>query len=129
MKEYLTMTDLLTRKNTNLSSPISYAHAAEEDRCAPRHRLAIPAKLRFSCSNSFAVEVTDMSLAGFACDALLEIGSGTRCWLTLPGLGALEAEVVRTGTRGLGCSFVNLIGLPVLDRFIAKYPAVAIAEA
>lgn len=122
------MTDLLFKKNANLFLPVSdtvthYAEASEEDRCAPRHRLAIPAKLRFSCSNSFAIVVTDMSLAGFACDALLEIGSGTRCWLTLPGLGALEAEVVRTGQYGLGCAFVNLLSLPVLDSFIAKYPA------
>jgi len=121
------MTDLLIKKNTNLPSPISYAHAALEDRCAPRHKLAIPAKLRFSCSNSFEIEVTDMSLAGFACDALLEIGSGTRCWLTLPGLGALEAEIVRNNNEGLGCAFVNLISLPVLDHYVAKYPAHALA--
>ena len=44
---------------------MSYATASAEDRCSPRQRLSIPARMRFSCSSSFPVEVTDMSLAGF----------------------------------------------------------------
>lgn len=100
-----------------------YVIASEEDRCAQRHRLSIPAKMRFSCSSSFPVEVMDMSLAGFFCDALLEAHPGTLCWLTLPGLGALEAEVVRRDHEGVGCAFKNLLNPAVLDHYVMKYPA------
>jgi len=102
---------------------LSYAIASEEDRCAPRQRLAIPARMRFSCSSGFPVEVTDMSLAGFACDALSAAHPGTLCWLTLPGLGALEAEVVRHSNDGIGCAFKNLLNLAVLNHYVARYPA------
>jgi len=100
-----------------------YAIAAEEDRCAVRHRLSIPAKMRFSCSPSFPVKVMDMSVAGFACDALLQAHPGTLCWLTLPGLGALEAEVVRHDPQGMGCAFRTMLNQAVLDLFVQKYPA------
>jgi hypothetical protein len=101
-----------------------YAIASSEDRCAQRHRLSIPAKMRFSCSSSFPVEVTDMSIAGFACDALINVHPGTLCWLTLPGLGALEAEVAHHGNEGIGCSFKSLLNQAVLNHYIAKYPVV-----
>ncbi len=121
------MPDSITRTPSAIANDddkhVSYAIASEEDRCAPRCRLSIPARMRFSCSSSFAVEVTDMSLAGFACDALLATEPGTLCWLTLPGLGALEAEVVRHSNEGMGCAFKNLLNLAVLNHYVAKYPA------
>ena len=84
---------------------MSYATASAEDRCSPRQRLSIPARMRFSCSSSFPVEVTDMSLAGFACDALL-----------------LEAEVVQHSKNGMGCAFKKLLNLAVLNHYVGKYP-------
>lgn len=110
-------------QDTNIPSTIApYAFAAEEDRCALRHKVAIPAKLRFTGSSSFASEVANISLAGFACDALLQCHPGTRCWLTLPGLVPLEAEVVHRSNLGLGCSFKDMLNPAVLDRYIASYP-------
>jgi hypothetical protein len=91
-----------------------YALVSEAGRCAPRHRISIPGKMRFSCSSSFPVEVTDMSLAGFICDALQTAHPGTLCWLTLPGL-------VRHGNQGIGCSFKNRLNPAVLDHYVAKY--------
>ncbi len=121
------MPDSITRASSAIANDdkpkLPYEIAAEEDRCAPRQRLAIPARMRFSCSSSFPVQVTDMSIAGFACDALLAAHPGTLCWLTLPGLGALEAEVVRHSTDGMGCAFKNLLNLAVLNHYAAKYPA------
>ena len=110
------------------TAPVHYVFAAEEDRCAVRYDVSIPAKMRFSCSPSFDVEISDISLAGFSCDALLQIQPGTLCWLTLPGLVGLEAEVVRHDNRGLGCAFAVLLNPAVLDRFIRKYPAKEKAE-
>ncbi|HEY9091236.1 PilZ domain-containing protein [Parasphingorhabdus sp.] len=101
----------------------SYALASDEDRCAVRHKVAVPAKLRFSGCSNFAVTVTDLSLAGFACDAMVQAHPGTRCWLALPGLTPLEAEVVHRNNLGLGCAFHNLLNAAVLDRFVAGYPA------
>lgn len=121
------MADSITQISSAIANDIEqdipYAIAADEDRCAPRHKLAIPARMRFSCSSSFQVEVTDMSLAGFACDALLAVHPGTLCWLTLPGLGALEAEVVRHDNNGMGCAFKNLLNLAVFNHYVAKYSA------
>jgi len=97
--------------------------ASDEDRCAPRQRLRVAARMRFSCSSSFPTEVTDMSIAGFTCDALLQVPPGTLCWLTLPGLGALEAEVVWHSKHGMGCAFKNLLNLAVLNHYVAKFPA------
>lgn len=117
--------DLMTRTaSPGFATPLndlSYAVSSDEDRCVVRHRLSIPAQMRFSCSKSFAVEVSDLSLAGFACDALVEAHKGTICWLTLPGLGAMEAEVVHHGNSGLGCAFKNMLNLAVLNHFVAKY--------
>ena len=47
-----------------------YAIAAQEDRCAPRTRLKIPASLRPSGDKGFATTVHDLSLGGFSCEAL-----------------------------------------------------------
>lgn len=107
----------------NNQPEMQYAIASQEDRCTPRPRLAIPARMRFSCSSGFPVKVTDMSLAGFACDALLTAHPGTLCWLTLPGLGALEAEVIRHGNQGIGCAFKSLLNPAVLNHYTAKYSA------
>jgi len=119
------MTDPLVRRApisaVNNHPAMQYAAASEADRCAPRQPISIPGKMRFSCSTSFPVEVTDISLAGFTCDALLTAHPGTLCWLTLPGLGALEAEVVRHGNQGIGCSFKNRLNPAVLDHYVAKF--------
>lgn len=120
------MPDSMFRKPSAIANDdeqkLSYPVAPHENRCAPRRRLSIPARMRFSCSSGFAVEVTDMSLAGFACDALMSSPPGTLCWLTLPGLGALEAEVVRHSNHGMGCAFKNMLNLAVLNHYVSKYP-------
>lgn len=113
----------ITTQDTKIPTTIApYAFAAEEDRCAPRHKVGLPAKMRFSGSSSFDVEVADLSLAGFSCDALLQSHPGTRCWLTLPGLVPLEAEVIHRSNLGLGCAFQTMLNPAVLDHYIANYP-------
>ena len=83
---------------------VSYAQAAQEDRCAPRAQVQIAAKLRRSSEAAFNVQVLDLSCAGFSCEAVTSIKPGTICWLSLPGLSGMQAEVVwndgkRTGLR------------------------------
>ncbi|GAB5483120.1 PilZ domain-containing protein [Sphingorhabdus sp. EL138] len=116
------MTHVQTQNVKNQPAMTPYTFAATEDRCAPRHKVAIPAKMRFSGSSSFDTEVANISLAGFACDALLQAHPGTRCWLALPGLAPLEAEVIHRSNLGLGCAFRDMLNPAVLDRYISSYP-------
>lgn len=116
--EYMTNAPLRPKRE---EKPVPYAFSAEEDRCAIRYKMHIQAGMRFSGSNRFDVTVSDMSLAGFSCDALLQIHPGTLCWLNLPGFSSLPSEVVRYDNRGLGCAFAQLLNPAVLDNLIAKY--------
>lgn len=102
-------------------SPDRYAIAAQEDRCAPRTRLQIPASLRPSGDRGFATTVLDLSLAGFSCDAVTGMRPGALCWLTLPGLAALQAEVAWNNGSMVGCAFADLLNPAVLNTIIARY--------
>src|SRR6476661_7475555 len=71
-----------------------YHIAAQEDRSAVRTKLAIPAQLRASGARAFQTVVNDLSLSGFSATAISRMHAGAVCWLTLPGLEALQAEVI-----------------------------------
>ncbi len=102
-----------------------YEHAAQEDRSAPRVRLNIPASMRPSASPGFKVVVKDLSLSGVACEALTGMRAGTRVWLTLPGLAALQAEIMWNDGTMVGCAFTDLLNPAVLENVLARFPAVA----
>ena len=86
-----------------------YALAAQEDRSANRARLSIPASLRPSGGKSFQTVVRDLSLSGFSATAISRIAPGMNCWLTLPGLDAMQARVVWWEESLVGCSFDRLL--------------------
>ncbi len=92
-----------------------------EDRSAPRVILSLPAKLRPSNSPAFSVMIKDLSLSGFACEAVTSMPQGARCWLTMPGLESMQAEVVWNDGIIVGCSFHNLLNQVVLDALVARY--------
>jgi PilZ domain len=98
-----------------------YLVAAQEDRCAPRTRLQIPASLRPSGDKGFATTVHDLSLGGFSCEAMSRMRSGALCWLTLPGLGALQAEVIWNHGGMVGCAFANLLNSAVFEKVVERY--------
>jgi hypothetical protein len=100
---------------------VDYEKAAMEDRSAPRHRFAIKASLRPSGVTGFSVVVTNLSMSGFACDAITGIPIGSRCWLSLPGLAPLQADVVRNDGFTVGCAFSNLLSQVVLDSIIRMH--------
>ena len=108
-------------QSIRLARPLSYAQAAQEDRSAPRVKVHIPAMLRPSGEQRFQVEVTTLSLSGFSCFALTSQHPGRLCWLTLPGLGALQAEVVRNDGMTLGCAFASLLSPAVLNHIVAQF--------
>lgn len=99
----------------------TYMRAAQEDRCAPRIALKMPATLRPSGAQGFQVVVTDLSLGGFSCEAVTGMRPGSLCWITLPGLSGLQAEVAWNDGARVGCAFANLMNQAVLDNLVARY--------
>ena len=98
-----------------------YLVAAQEDRCAPRTSLSIPASLRPSGDKGFATTVRDLSLGGFSCEALSRMRPGALAWLTLPGLAALQAEVIWNHDGMVGCAFANLLNPAVFETVVKRY--------
>ena len=96
-----------------------YQLASLEDRCAPRIRLRIAAKLRYSSGQAFSVLVTDLSVAGFRCELTSSARPPALCWLTLPGLRALQSEVAWNNGCQVGCAFSNVLDQAVLDHILS----------
>lgn len=99
----------------------SYFTAAQEDRSAPRTRIAIPATLRVSGGRGFQTVVHDLSLSGFCAAAVNRIHPGTLCWLTLPGMESLQAEVIWWNNSLTGCAFDKLLSPIVLENILARW--------
>lgn len=98
-----------------------YDIAAQEDRSAPRTRIMIPAQLRASGMRAFQTVVNDLSLSGFSATTVTRMHPGSVCWLTLPGLESLQAEVVWCENGMTGCAFANLLSPIVHDNILARY--------
>ena len=98
-----------------------YDLAAQEDRSAPRTKLAIPARLRASGTRPFQTVVNDLSLSGFSATAINRLQIGSICWLTLPSLESLQAEVVWWEDGQCGCAFSRLLSEIVHDNLIARF--------
>ena len=99
----------------------AYSNAALEDRCAPRLRVNIPATLRPSGERGFQTVVVDLSLGGFCANSLQKLHAGNRCWLTLPGMEAKQADIVWWESGLVGCAFANLLSPIVHDNILARY--------
>lgn len=104
-----------------LSQRDSYFTAAQEDRSAPRTRIAIPATLRVSGGRGFQTVVHDLSLSGFCAAAVNRIHPGTVCWLTLPGMESLQAEVIWWNNSLTGCAFDKLLSSIVLENILTRW--------
>lgn len=99
----------------------TYRRAAQEDRCAPRTRMLIPASLRASGGRAFQTVIHDLSLSGFSASVISRMHVGQVCWLTLPGLESQQAEVVWWENRIVGCAFQSLLSPIVHDDLLARY--------
>lgn len=98
-----------------------YAVAAQEDRSAPRTRIAIPANLRASGSKGYQTVVNDLSLSGFSATSISRLHPGTLCWLTLPGMESMQAEVVWWDNGLAGCAFAQLLSPIILDNLLTRW--------
>lgn len=104
-----------------LSSHERYELAAQEDRCAPRVRLAIPAQLRAAGCRPFQTVVNDLSISGFSAAAINRMHPGQMCWITLPGLESLQAEVIWWDNSLVGCAFEHLLSPIIHDSVVSRY--------
>ena len=102
-----------------------YSLAAQEDRSAPRAKLAIPGQLRSSGGRAFQTVVHDLSVSGFSAAALNRMHEGQLCWLTMPGLESLQAQVVWWENCMVGCAFSELLSPIVHDNILARYSGAA----
>lgn len=98
-----------------------YEIAAQEDRSAPRTRITIPAQLRVSGGRAFQTVVHDLSLSGFSATSISRMHQGVICWLTLPGLESLQAEVVWWENALCGCAFAQLLNPIVHDDILRRF--------
>jgi hypothetical protein len=93
---------------------------------SPRKRLAIPATLRISGGGEFQSVVSDLSISGFSAASINRMNEGQMCWLTLPDLEPLQAEVVWWDNCIVGCAFSELLSPIVHDNILQLYSNVGV---
>lgn len=103
-----------------------YYNAAQEDRSGPRTKLMIPATLRASGGRAFQSVVHDLSISGFSAASINRMHEGQLCWLTLPGLESLQAQVVWWDNCIVGCAFSELLSPIVHDNILQRYASTGI---
>lgn len=110
-----------TARNTTENNTKRYEIAAQEDRCGARTKLIIPGQLRASGGRAFQTMVNDLSISGFSASAINRMHPGQMCWMTLPGLESLQAEVVWWDNSQVGCAFAELLSPIVHDNIVSRY--------
>ncbi|APG63671.1 hypothetical protein LPB140_06665 [Sphingorhabdus lutea] len=93
-----------------------------EDRCVERYNVTIFASLRQTNSKPFDIEICDISRAGFACKGVSGMPKGARCWVRIPMMGGLQAEVIWNTGAKIGCAFTDLLNQAVLQNIITRHP-------
>lgn len=106
---------------TTRSSDSRYAIASQEDRSAPRSKVAIPAALRPSGSKGFQTVLNDLSLSGFSATSINRLHPGTLVWLTIPGLESMQAQVVWWENSMVGCAFGQLLSPIIHDNILTRW--------
>ena len=92
---------------------------SEESRRAPRTAVSIRAYLRMACSDRFSVYVTDLSQTGFQVETVHRVQIGATAWLTIPGLGPLDARVAWNRNGHYGMAFCKPLHPAVFDHIVA----------
>ncbi|MDX2209745.1 MAG: PilZ domain-containing protein [Sphingopyxis sp.] len=80
---------------------------ASDTRRSKRVRITARARFREVGANPYEVEIDDLSATGFRMISYTRPRTGTRIWVTLPGLQSLEAVVRRTQGNNHGCEFTQ----------------------
>jgi PilZ domain len=96
--------------------------STSEARRTERYGMVFQASLREPGSTRFAIAVRDLSVTGFRCETSFNLKVGKTVWLTIPGLGPLEAEVKWKDKFQFGCSFASPLHTAVLDHIARQMP-------
>lgn len=99
----------------------SYEYETQEDRSAPRLRVAIPGFLRPAGGKRLVTNTRDISRSGFAAIAIARLQPGTTCWLTLSDMPALEAEIVWWEGGVVGCAFKQMLEPSTLEALLERW--------
>lgn len=92
-----------------------------DGRRALRLDVSMKAALRKTGTTRFNVDVLDMSVMGFRCETAYNLTPGTRVWLGVPKLEALESIVMWREGFTYGCAFVTPLHHAVLDHVVKKF--------
>jgi PilZ domain len=96
--------------------------STSEARRTARYDLVFQASLREAGSSRFKIAVCDLSVTGFRCETSFNLKVGKTVWLTIPGLGPLEAVVKWKDRLQFGCSFAAPLHPAVLDHIARQVP-------
>jgi hypothetical protein len=96
--------------------------STNEARRTERYDLMFQASLRETGSTRFNIVIKDLSVTGFRCETSFNLKVGKTVWLTIPGLGPLEAEVKWKEKFLFGCSFISPLHTAVLDHIARQVP-------
>ena len=87
----------------------------------PDTKLTIPATIRASGGRDHQSVVQDLSISDFAASSMTRMLEGQKCWLSLPDLEELEAEVVGWENSIVRCAFRELLSPIVHDNILQRY--------
>ena len=95
----------------------------DEVRHATRLPIAMEADLREQGATKFRIKIKDLSVTGFRCETSFTMRPGVRVWLTIPGLGGLEATVAWRDGFKYGFAFDHALHQAVFDHVIRQFQA------
>jgi hypothetical protein len=103
---------------------VKTAHSPDE--APPRHcaraglrkRVGVRARVREAGPIRYDVTLIDLSAYGFRGETFHHLRAGTPMWITLPGLSAIEAEVVWQRHEYFGCRFRQPLHPAVFDHIV-----------
>lgn len=94
----------------------------QELRAFIRGGVTIPAIVREHGGGRQAVEVVELSQAGFRVHSSSFIFSGRAIFLKLPGYSQLKARVVWSKDAIYGCEFTSKLHLAIFEDILKRYP-------
>lgn len=90
-------------------------------RRAERKPVQMHAVVREAGSTRVAIEVLDLSAAGFRFESLYSYAVGARIFLSIPSLRPLEAVVAWRKGSHYGCRFAHPLHVAVLETIAARF--------
>lgn len=86
----------------------------------PRSEGPIPATLRLSTTKAIQIALSDLSVTGFRAVWANQVEKDDVLWLRLPDLAPLQARVIWSDHKSLGCEFMNPLHPAVLSAIMSK---------